>query len=212
MTSGAAKGLPEGDVADNARGHGRGGPSETRTVVSYGFWIFILSDFVLFSAAFAAYAVLRDRTAGGPTSNQLFDLRNVAIETGCLLLSTFTCGVLSLVSEARSKIQTYLAGAATFALGAAFVGLEIQEFVHMASTGAGPDRSAFLSAFFTLVGLHGLHVTAGLIWLAAMMAQVATIGFGQRTLWRMHCFSLFWHALDIIWVALFTIVYLMGVL
>ncbi len=210
MNTEAAKGLPEGDT--EARGRGRGGPADTRTVVSYGFWLFILSDFVLFSAVFAAYAVLSGRTAGGPSGKQLFDLSHVAIETGCLLLSSFTCGMMALAIQARSKPMTYLAAAATFLLGAAFLWLELAEFIDMASHGAGPDRSAFLSSFFTLVGTHGLHVTAGLIWLVVMMAQVATRGFRPTTLWRLHCFSLFWHALDIIWVALFTIVYLMGVL
>ena len=193
-------------------GRGRGGPADTRTIVSYGFWIFILSDIVMFSALFATYAVLSGRTAGGPTGKQLFDLTHVAIETACLLFSSFTCGMLSLATKARHKALTYLAASVTFALGAAFLWLEVGEFIDMSSHGAGPDRSAFLSAFYTLVGMHGVHVTAGLTWLLVMMAQVATRGFRPETLWRLHCFSLFWHALDIIWVALFTIVYLMGVL
>ena len=212
MTSATAKGLPEGDQTDNARGHGRGGPAETRIVVSYGFWIFILSDFILFSALFASYAVLHERTAGGPGSKQLFDLTNVAIETASLLFSSFTCGMMSLAVDRRNRLWIYLAAAATFALGAAFLGLELKEFAGMIANGAGPDRSAFLSAFFTLVGTHGLHVATGLIWLVVMMAQIATRGFREKTIWRLHCFSLFWHALDIIWVALFTIVYLLGVL
>jgi cytochrome o ubiquinol oxidase subunit 3 len=206
----ARKALPDGE---RPRGRGEGGPAEPRTVVSYGFWIFILSDIIMFSAFFAAYAVLSGRTAGGPTGKELFDLKNVAIETGCLLLSSFTCGILTLQCEIRrNKLGTYLAAAATFLLGAMFLVLEIREFIDMATHGAGPDRSAFLSAFFTLVGLHGLHVTAGLIWLVGMIGQIATFGFRETTLWRLHCFALFWHALDIIWVALFTLVYLMGVL
>ncbi len=213
MSTAAAKGLPdEAHGHDGAAGHGSGGPANTRTVVSYGFWLFILSDIVLFSAVFATYAVLSGRTAGGPSGKDLFDLRNVAIETGCLLLSSFTCGIMSLVSDAKRPMQTYLAAAVTFALGAAFLYLELNEFIDMADHGAGPDRSAFLSAFFTLVGLHGTHVTFGLIWLVVMMAQIATRGFRPTTMWRLHCFALFWHALDIIWIAVFTIVYLMGVL
>ena len=213
MTSDAAKGLPEtSPETAQAPGHGEGGPAEPRTIVSYGFWIFILSDFVLFSALFAAYAVLSNRTAGGPTGKQLFELPHVAIETACLLLSSFTCGILSLVGEGKRAGPTYLAALATFGLGGAFLWLEVAEFVDMAAHGAGPDRSAFLSAFYTLVGTHGIHVTGGLVWLAVMMAQIATRGFTTRVLWRLHCFSLFWHALDIIWVALFTVVYLFGVL
>ena len=212
MTSAAAKGLPKTEGNDVAPGHGSGGPAQPRIVVSYGFWIFILSDIVMFSALFATYAVLHGRTAGGPTSKQLFDLTHVATETGCLLLSSFTCGILSLMTDARKVLQTYGAALVTFALGAAFLWLEVSEFATMIHQGAGPDRSAFLSSFYALVGMHGLHVTAGLVWLVVMMAQVATRGFLPRTQWRIHCFSLFWHALDIIWVALFTIVYLMGVL
>jgi cytochrome o ubiquinol oxidase subunit 3 len=210
MSGEHAKALPgEGQAAP---GHGSGGPADTRTVVGYGFWIFILSDIVMFSALFATYAVLQGRTAGGPTGKQLFDLHNVAIETACLLLSSFTCGIMALAVRERNYLGTYLAAAVTFVLGASFVGLEIAEFIGMAAKGAGPDRSAFLSAFFTLVGMHGTHVTAGLIWLAVMMLQVATRGFRQSTRLRLYCFSLFWHALDIIWVALFTVVYLIGVL
>jgi cytochrome o ubiquinol oxidase subunit 3 len=120
--------------------------------------------------------------------------------------------MMSLAIEARHKGRTYLAAAVTFLLGATFVWLEVDEFVGMASKGAGPDRSAFLSSFYTLVGTHGLHVTVGLVWLVGMMVQIATRGFRPTTIWRLQCFSLFWHALDIIWVALFTIVYLLGVL
>jgi cytochrome o ubiquinol oxidase subunit 3 len=156
--------------------------------------------------------VLSNRTAGGPSGRDLFDLTNVAIETACLLLSSFTCGMLSLSVEARNHMFTYASAALTFALGVSFLGLEIREFAVMIDNGDGPDRSAFLSAFFSLVGMHGFHVTAGLIWLVIMMAQVATRGYRPATLIRLQCFTLFWHALDIIWVALFTIVYLFGVL
>lgn len=187
------------------------GPAPKRIVVAYGFWIFLLSDIVMFSALFAAYAVLVNATAGGPTGDQLFNQVTVAIETGCLLLSSYTCGLMSLAVQARRRIETYLSAAITFALGAAFLVLEIREFVGMIATGAGPQRSAFLSAFFTLVGCHGLHVTVGLVWLAVMMAQVEIKGFAANVQRRLLCFALFWHALDIIWVGLFTVVYLMGV-
>jgi len=188
------------------------GPAPKRIVVGYGFWIFLLSDIVMFAALFAAYAVLAHATAGGPSGAQLFNQFNVAIETGCLLASSYSCGLMSLAVGSQRRLRTYLAAAITFALGAAFLTLELREFAGMIATGATPQRSAFLSAFFTLVGCHGLHVTVGLIWLAVMMAQVAVKGFRATVERRLLCFSLFWHALDIIWVWLFTVVYLMGVI
>ncbi|MER8392929.1 cytochrome o ubiquinol oxidase subunit III [Mesorhizobium sp. M1340] len=191
-------------------GHAPGGPAPIRIVVGYGFWIFLLSDIVMFSAFFAAYAVLAGKTAGGPSGAELFNLRNVAIETAALLLSSFTCGLAGLAVTARRSSWFYVAMTVTFVLGASFILLELREFVHMVASGAGPTRSAFLSAFFTLVGCHGLHVTAGLLWLLTMMAQIFAKGFRDDILRRFMCFSLFWHALDIIWVALFTVVYLLG--
>jgi cytochrome o ubiquinol oxidase subunit 3 len=188
------------------------GPAPKRIVVTYGFWIFLLSDIVMFSALFAAYAVLVHSTAGGPGGAQLFNQVSVAIETGCLLVSSYTCGMMSLAINSRHRLVTYLFAAITFALGAAFLALEINEFAGMVARGAAPQRSAFLSAFFALVGCHGLHVTAGLIWLTVMMALVATRGFRPTVERRLLCFSLFWHTLDIIWVGIFTVVYLMGIL
>jgi cytochrome o ubiquinol oxidase subunit 3 len=187
------------------------GPASKRVVVAYGFWIFLLSDVVMFAALFASYAVLVRATAGGPTGAQLFSQVNVAIETACLLASSYTCGMMSLAANARRRFGTYFFAVVTFALGAAFLNLEIREFTDMIARGATPQRSAFLSAFFTLVGCHGLHVTAGLIWLAVMIAQVAVKGFQPIVARRLLCFALFWHALDIVWVWLFTVVYLMGV-
>jgi len=190
---------------------GEGGPAPKRIVVAYGFWIFLLSDIVMFSALFAAYAVLVHATAGGPAGAGLFNQVNVAIETGCLLVSSYTCGLMSLSVNARRRPAIYFFAFVTFVLGAAFLDLEIREFADMISRGAAPQRSAFLSAFFTLVGCHGLHVAAGLVWLAVMMAQVAVKGIRATVERRLLCFALFWHALDIIWVWLFTVVYLMGV-
>jgi cytochrome o ubiquinol oxidase subunit 3 len=187
------------------------GPTPKRTVVAYGFWIFLLSDIVMFSALFAGYAVLARATAGGPTGAELFNQVNVALETACLLASSYTCGMMALAIGSRRRGATYLFALITFVLGAAFLALELREFAEMIAQGATPQRSAFLSAFFTLVGCHGLHVTAGLIWLVVMMAQVATKGLRANVERRLICFSLFWHALDIVWVALFTVVYLMGV-
>lgn len=193
-----------------AAGHGEGGPASRRIIVGYGFWIFLLGDIVMFSALFAAYAVLQGETAGGPAGREIFDLNSVAIETACLLASSFTCGLASLAVEARRAPAYYAAMGVTFVLGAAFILLEVREFADLVARGAAPQRSAFLSAFFTLVGCHGLHVTAGLLWLTTMMAQIYAKGFRADILRRFLCFSLFWHALDIIWVALFTVVYLMG--
>jgi cytochrome o ubiquinol oxidase subunit III len=187
------------------------GPASKRVVVGFGFWVFLLSDIVMFSALFAAYAVLVHATAGGPGGPDLFNQVSVAIETACLLLSSYTCGMVSLAVNARRRADTYTFALITFMLGAAFLYIEFHEFADMIARGAGPQRSAFLSAFFTLVGCHGLHVTAGLIWLAVMMAQVAIKGFRPSVNRRLLCFALFWHALDIIWVWLFTAVYLMGV-
>ena len=194
-----------------ATGHGEGGPAPKRIVVSYGFWIFLLSDIVLFSAFFAGYAVLAGNTAGGPTAAQLFDIRNVQIETACLLLSSFCCGVATLAVEQRYERLTQVALLLTGLLGLAFLTLELREFAGLIAQGAGPSRSAFLSSFFALVGLHGAHVTAGLLWLGTMMAQFYAKGFRPDICRRYFCFSLFWHVLDVIWVAIFTIVYLLGV-
>ena len=193
-------------------GRGTGGPAPKRIIVGYGFWIFLLSDVIMFSSFFAAYAVLFKNTAGGPAAQQLFDLHNTAVETGCLLASTFTCGMASLAVGQRSQKWTQLSLLATGLLGLAFIMLEVREFVSLVARGAGPSRSAFLSSFFTLVGCHGVHVTAGLLWLGTMMAQFYAKGFRQDIRHRFLCFSLFWHALDIIWVGIFSLVYLVGTL
>lgn len=194
----------------DAPGHGAGGPAPMRIVVAYGFWIFLLSDFVLFSCFFATYAVLRGATAGGPGEAQLFDLNSVGLETACLLASSFFAGMASLAAGARNMRWFQLSLAIAGILGAGFVGLEVSEFARMLAEGAGPQRSAFLSAFYSLVGCHGLHVTCGLLWLGTMMAQALAKGFRPDILRRILCFSLFWHALDIVWVGIFTVVYLTG--
>ncbi|MDE1146505.1 MAG: cytochrome (ubi)quinol oxidase subunit III [Azospirillaceae bacterium] len=186
------------------------GPAPKRIIIAYGFWLFLLSDIIMFSAIFATYAVLARATASGPTGAQLFDPMNVAVETALLLLSSFSCGMMALAMDARHRTYFYAGAAITFLLGGAFLVLELREFAGMIMAGATPQRSAFLSAFFTLVGCHGAHVAIGLLWLVVMVAQVADKGWRDTVLHRLMCFSLFWHALDIIWVALFTIVYLMG--
>jgi cytochrome o ubiquinol oxidase subunit III len=193
-------------------GHGAAGPAPKRIVVGYGFWVFLLSDVIIFASLFATYAVLFRSTAGGPTAQQLYDLHNTALETALLLTSTFICGLASIAVGQRSQRWTQIALACTGLLGVGFLTLEVREFARFVALGAGPSRSAFLSSFFTLVGCHGAHVTAGLLWLGTMMAQFYAKGFRTDIRHRFLCFTLFWHALDIIWVAIFSLVYLVGTL
>jgi cytochrome o ubiquinol oxidase subunit 3 len=211
VTSEAATiGLTHGGSEDT--GLGNRGPESKSIVVPYGFWLFVLSDIVLFSALFATYAALVRATDGGPTTNQLFDRNLVAIETVALLLSSFVCGLAIIFAKRANMLWTQIWLLVTGLFGAIFLFIELYEFSKMIGEGAGPQRSAFLSAFFTLVGCHGLHVTCGLLWLGTMMAQVWAKGFQPHIMRRLLCFSIFWHALDIIWVAIFTIVYLIGTL
>jgi cytochrome o ubiquinol oxidase subunit 3 len=194
-----------------ARGHGGGGPASKRVIVGYGFWLFLLSDIVIFSCLFATYAVLAPATAGGPAARDIFDLNRVAVETACLLTSSFFCGLATIAVAKRSQTLSQAALIATGLLGLAFILLEASEFASLHAQGNGPTRSAFLTGFFTLVGCHGLHVTAGLLWLGTMMAQFFAKGFRPDICRRFLCFSMFWHFLDIIWVAIFSLVYLVGV-
>jgi cytochrome o ubiquinol oxidase subunit III len=205
----AVETFQERDAAEPAA---EAGPASKQIVVAFGFWIFLLSDIVMFSALFASYAVLVNATDGGPSGAQLFNQTSVAIETACLLLSSYACGLMSLAIKSGHRLGTYIGAAVTFALGAAFLSLELREFATMAAAGATPQRSAFLSAFFTLVGCHGLHVSIGLLWLVVMMAQVAARGYRATVVRRLFCFSMFWHTLDIVWVGIFSVVYLMGML
>jgi cytochrome o ubiquinol oxidase subunit 3 len=184
------------------------GPAPTRIVAGFGFWLFLLSDIVMFAALFAAYSVLSGETAGGPSGADLFDHRHVFIETLCLLASSVTCGFGSLAVQRAQAAPVYFWMTVTFLLGGTFLVLELGEFRDLLARGADPSHSAFLSAFFTLVGTHGLHVTIGLCWLIVMLIQVATLGFRPMVARRFFCFGLFWHALDIVWVGVFTIVYL----
>jgi cytochrome o ubiquinol oxidase subunit 3 len=186
------------------------GPAPKRIVTGFGFWIFLLSDIVMFSCFFAAYAVLLARTAGGPSGSDLFNLSSVAAETAFLLLSSFTCGLAMIAADVRDVRWFQAAMAVTALFGLGFLALEGREFADLVSRGAGPTRSAFLSAFFALVGCHGAHVSAGILWLLTMMAQVFAKGFRADIMRRLLCFALFWHALDIIWVAIFSVVYLIG--
>ncbi|SHN75753.1 cytochrome bb3 quinol oxidase subunit 3 [Bradyrhizobium erythrophlei] len=186
------------------------GPASKRITTGYGFWIFLLSDIVMFSCFFAAHAVLLGQTAGGPKGAELFDLRSVAAETALLLLSSFTCGLAMIAADVRNTLWYQVGMAVTCLLGLGFLALEFREFAELVGRGAGPTRSAFLSSFFTLVGCHGAHVSAGILWLLTMMAQVFAKGFRADIMRRLLCFALFWHALDIIWVAIFSVVYLLG--
>ncbi len=191
-------------------GHGETGPARKRVIVGYGFWIFLLSDIVMFSCFFAAFAVMRGATAGGPGAGALVDMNRVGWETGALLLSSYTCGLSFAATNARSKLWTQVFLLITGLLGLLFVGLELFEFIELAERGITPQVSGFISAFYGLVGLHGLHVTLAGMWLLTMMAQVQLKGFRPEIVHRLICFNLFWHALDIVWIGIFTIVYLMG--
>jgi cytochrome o ubiquinol oxidase subunit 3 len=209
-TEAATIGLTHSGSEDTGLGHR--GPESKSIVVPYGFWLFVLSDMVLFSALFATYASLSHATDFGPNSQQLFDRNLVAIETIALLLSSFVCGLAMIAAKRANMMWTQLWLLLTGLLGFVFLAIELHEFATMIGEGAGPQRSAFLSSFFTLVGCHGAHVTAGLLWIGTMMAQIWAKGFREDIVRRLLCLSIFWHALDIIWVAIFTIVYLIGTL
>jgi cytochrome o ubiquinol oxidase subunit III len=184
------------------------GPAPQPVVAAFGFWLFLLSDIILFAALFAAYAVLSGETNGGPSGWDLFDKRRVLLESCCLLASSFTCGMMVIAMDGRSTRGTYFWALITATLGGWFLRVEVAEFAGMVQRGNGPSKSAFLSAFFSLVGTHGVHVTLGIAWLVVMMVQVATVGFLPMVVRRLFCFSLFWHALDIVWIGVFTVVYL----
>lgn len=177
-----------------------------------GFWLYLMSDAVIFALLFSTYAVMSGNSAGGPTSADVFDLSTAFIETLTLLASTFTFGLASLAVGRGDRSGVILWLVVTLALGAVFVALELSEFAHLVSINAGPDRSGFLSAFFTLVGTHGLHVSAGMIWAIVMITQVARKGLSDAIVSRVARLGLFWHFLDLIWVGIFSIVYLPGVL
>ncbi len=180
------------------------------TKVTFGFWVYLMTDCVLFASLFATFAVLRNNTFGGPPGSVLFSLPYVLTETLILLTSSFTCGLGLLAGYRQAKNQVIAWFGVTFLLGLSFLVLEISEFTRLIKDGNGPQRSGFLSSFFTLVGTHGLHITAGLIWMLVLITQIAVRGFSPARLRRLTLFSLFWHFLDIIWIFIFTIVYLMG--
>ncbi len=179
--------------------------------VYLGFWIYLMTDCVLFATLFSTYAVMRYSTFGGPGPKELFELSTAFLETMILLVSSVTCGlaVLASIKNNTKAVQTWLA--LTFILGAAFLAIELHEFNSFVERGASWQRSGFLSSFFALVGTHGLHIASGLIWIAVMLGQVFTFGINGDTFRRLVLFSLFWHFLDLIWIFIYTFVYLMGV-
>ena len=177
-----------------------------------GFWLYLMSDSLVFASLFATYGVLGRNYAGGPSGAELFELPLVAINTSLLLLSSITYGFVVIAMRRNRRGPTLAWLAVTGLLGAGFVGIELHEFAHLIEEGNGPQRSAFLSSFFTLVGTHGLHVTFGIVWLLTLMMQIAKRGLIAANRRRLMCLSMFWHFLDVIWIGVFTFVYLMGVL
>lgn len=183
---------------------------ETDDKSLFGFWVYLMTDCVLFATLFATFAVLRNSTFGGPGGSDLFSMPFVLVETLALLTSSFTCGLAMLAARRGDKRQVLLLFGITFLLGVFFLTMEVTEFHHLVQEGNSWRRSGFLSAFFTLVSTHGLHITAGLMWMAVLMIQVAKKGLKRTTIRQLSMLSLFWHFLDIIWIFIFTIVYLMG--
>ncbi len=177
-----------------------------------GFWLYLMSDCLLFACLFACYGVLGRNYAGGPSGAELFELPLVAVNTSLLLLSSITYGFAVITMRRKRQGPTLAWLAVTGLLGAGFVGIELHEFANLIHQGNGPQRSAFLSSFFTLVGTHGLHVTFGIVWLVTLMVQVTKHGLIAANRRRLMCLSMFWHFLDVIWIGVFTFVYLMGTL
>ncbi|MFA6115874.1 MAG: cytochrome o ubiquinol oxidase subunit III [Sphingomonas sp.] len=177
-----------------------------------GFWIYLMSDCLIFAMLFACYGVFGNAYAGGPKPAEIFELPLVALNTSMLLLSSITYGFAMLAMAEDRKAGTLAWLAVTGLFGLAFVGVELHEFSALIAEGATPQRSAFLSAFFTLVGTHGLHVSLGIVWLVTLMVQVGRHGLGAANKRRLMCLSLFWHFLDVIWIGVFTFVYLLGVI
>lgn len=184
--------------------------SVERTV--FGFWIYLMTDCILFGTLFATYVVLHNNTFGAPSGRDLFNLRFVLGETLVLLTSSFTCGLAMLAAHANNRKKVFSWIGVSFLLGIAFLTMELKEFTHLVYQGNSWQRSGFLSAFFTLVGTHGLHITVGLLWMVFQLAEIAYKGIVRVTLKRLTCLSMFWHFLDVVWIFIFTIVYLMGVI
>ncbi|HXF28684.1 MAG TPA: cytochrome o ubiquinol oxidase subunit III [Chlamydiales bacterium] len=176
----------------------------------FGFWVYLMTDCILFATLFATYAVLHNGTYGGPSGKEIFHLPYVLAQTLLLLISSFTCGLGFLAAPFHDKTKVMFWLAITFLLGAGFLGLELNEFIKLFQEGNSWKRSAFLSSFFTLVGTHGMHITFGLLWTIVLVGQICVKGFTAPVLRRITCFTLYWHFLDVVWIFIFTIVYLMG--
>lgn len=197
---------PTFHLVEDEHGHGHGTP----TIL--GFWIYLMSDALIFAALFATFGVLSSSFAGGVTPGEVFNLPLVALNTAILLLSSITFGFAMLAMEPGQVRRTQFWLLVTALLGAAFVGIELYEFSHFAAEGATPQRSAYWSGLWTLVGTHGLHVTFGIIWVAVMLIQLSQRGLVQENKRRLLCLSMFWHFLDVIWIGVFTFVYLLGMI
>jgi cytochrome o ubiquinol oxidase subunit 3 len=178
--------------------------------LSFGFWIYLMTDLIMFACLFAAYAVLKDSTWGGSSGKELFSLPFVLGETLILLTSSFTCGLAMIGVHSGNKKQTLMFLSLTALLGLSFLGFEFTEFSHLLSEGDGPDKSAFLSSFFSLVGTHGMHILVGLLWLFVAVFAISKRGITEKIKNQLFRFSLFWHFLDIVWIFIFTFVYLMS--
>jgi cytochrome o ubiquinol oxidase subunit 3 len=176
-----------------------------------GFWVYLMTDLIMFAALFATYAVLRNSTFGGPSGGTLFSLPSALAETFILLTSSFTCGLATLAAHRGKARQTMAWFGVTFVLGITFLTLELREFSGFIASGNGPQRSAFLSSFFTLVGTHGLHIAVGLLWMIVSMVQIKLRGLTPAVTSKLSRLALFWHFLDLVWIFIFTVVYLMGV-
>ncbi|EJL05215.1 MULTISPECIES: cytochrome o ubiquinol oxidase subunit III [Pseudomonas] len=198
---------PDATAPESEHGH-----ADTGSMTLFGFWVYLMTDCILFATLFATYAVLGQSVAGGPGAADIFELPYVLTETFILLFSSITYGfaMLALSAGQKQKVLAWLG--LTFVLGLAFIGMEVYEFHKLIAEGNGPNRSAFLTGFFTLVGTHGLHVTTGLLWMAVVMFQVQRNGLTTVNATRMGCLSLFWHFLDVVWICVFTVVYLFGVM
>lgn len=184
--------------------------AESANKAIFGFWVYLMTDIILFATLFATFLVLREATAGGPPGSELFSMPLVLAETMILLTSSFTAGLAMLAAHNKDQAKTLIWFGVTFVLGAMFLSLELSEFHNLVHEGYGWQASAFMSAFFTLVSTHGLHITFGLIWMATLMIKLFRNGFADNSLKRLTMLSLFWHFLDIVWIFIFTIVYLLG--
>ncbi|WP_306397703.1 cytochrome o ubiquinol oxidase subunit III [Telluria beijingensis] len=201
-----------GSVADDVSGRYIVREHHPEQGTLLGFWLYLMSDCLIFASLFATYAVQGRSYAGGPTGAELFELPLIALNTAFLLVSSLTFGFAMIAAQAKNLGKTRMWLAVTGVLGLAFLCVEIYEFQHLIHMGAGPQRSGFLTAFFALVGTHGLHVTFGIIWLVTLFFQLGKHGLNTDNFRRLSCLSLFWHFLDLIWIFVFTFVYLMGVL